>query len=156
MFACVSLNSFTSETFPVLPTAAAFARVWDSFNVVDSVSTRGLSLLPAALAAWNQRCGDAFDHHVSLAYVLSPAKPGVFGTLHLDPPYGSNWQYLCCGLKTWATIDPASGFILSTFAAFLVSGKQCEQLCFGVAVPIHCVSWHTLSLSWLVLRKLPR
>lgn len=73
------------------------------FNVVDSVSTRGYSLLPQYIQDLNLK--SRIDDAVWLAYVLSPSNPNAIGELHIDPPYGSNWQYLVKGRKIWFTLD---------------------------------------------------
>jgi hypothetical protein len=40
-----------------------------------------------------------------LAYVLTLAS--VTSHLHVDPPYGSGWQYLTRGRKQWFVFDKA-------------------------------------------------
>ena len=75
------------------------------FNVVDSASTRGNSLLSHSLAEIGRNAG--VDEDFLLAYVLSPVSlNGQAGELHIDPPYGSGWQYLAGdSSKTWFIID---------------------------------------------------
>ena len=92
---------------------------WDAltldFNIVDSASTRGHLLLPAIFREnGGQECTMV---SVRLAYCASPAAPDTCGDLHMDPPYGSNWQYLAVGDKTWYCIDPASLFSLTAYRA---------------------------------------
>ena len=53
---------------------------------------------------------------VILAYVMTPAND-TCGSLHIDPPYGSNWQFLCTGAKVWWALDPRSGFSLPAWTA---------------------------------------
>ncbi len=94
-------------------------RKWDNSslecNVVDSASTRGhTALLPAALAAISR---DALvPESLWLAYVLSPEDLINCGALHIDPPYGSGWQYLARGRKHWYALDHAA-FSLADYEA---------------------------------------
>jgi hypothetical protein len=114
---------------------------WDdntlAFNVIDSVSTRGHSLLmPAYLAEIGRESG--VSESMWLAYVVSAASSQC-GELHVDPPFGSGWQYLAQGIKQWFIIDEqdpsfslksynatsaaASGPDMSTIAASMGSGR---------------------------------
>ena len=78
-----------------------------SFNIVDSQSTRGYSLLlPKLLQDLAFESG--IDSDVWLSYVISPAAiyPLVsIGSTHTDPPYGSGWQYISEGMKQWYIFD---------------------------------------------------
>lgn len=75
-------------------------------NVVDAESTRSsTSLLCQELVQLNTASRVEREHW--LAYVVSPAS-NTNGTLHCDPPYGSNWQYLAEGTKTWHAVDNAT------------------------------------------------
>ena len=85
-------------------------KAWDEgelhINIVDSPSTRGYkSLLPVAIESFNRSV--FIDDEMWLAYVLSPIN-NTCGELHLDPPFGSNWQYLVEGLKTWYVVTDKS------------------------------------------------
>ena len=72
-------------------------------NIVDSVSNRGKwPLLPIYLSAIAESAD--VEDSVLLAYVLSPVST-CMGELHVDPPFGSNWQYLAEGKKIWYAID---------------------------------------------------
>jgi hypothetical protein len=82
-------------------------------NIVDSVSTRGNGLLPCELKAINDRA--SVDESVSLAFVISPISQSQ-GELHIDPPFGSGWQYLCVGTKKWSVLD-SSTFSLDKWKA---------------------------------------
>lgn len=80
-----------------------------SLNIIDAEATRpGRALLPLSL----QRLPgvELVSTHLRLAYVLSPVPSvvGSFGALHVDPPMGSGWQYLCRGRKTWHVVDASS------------------------------------------------
>ncbi len=77
------------------------------FNVVDSLSNRGYSrLLPLEIIDINTR--SEVDETYWLAYVISPGKPDVCGELHVDPAYGSGWQYLIEGVKRWFVIHDST------------------------------------------------
>jgi hypothetical protein len=72
-------------------------------NIVDSVSNRGKwPLLPTYLSSIAESAD--VEDMVRLAYVLSPVST-CMGELHVDPPFGSNWQYLAEGKKIWYAID---------------------------------------------------
>lgn len=71
------------------------------FNIVDSCSSRGSLLLPETLRALN--IANDVESAIWLAYVLTAS--AVQGKMHIDPPFGSGWQYLSCGTKCWTIID---------------------------------------------------
>jgi hypothetical protein len=68
-----------------------------NFNIVDSPSTRGITLLPQSIECANRNAG--IMESVWLAYVIT-GNP-VDGEWHIDPPYGSGWQFLAQGEKEW-------------------------------------------------------
>jgi len=75
-------------------------------NVIDATVERGNSLRPAAMQAVPGV--EDVNPRLLLAYVLSPMTtpiPGTCGSLHVDPPLGGGWQWLCVGQKTWFCID---------------------------------------------------
>ena len=104
-------------------------------NVVDAASTRSCtSLLCTTLRDRNAR-SDTVSSAMWLAYVVSPTSPPnddrrdggdvvvigdaednddddderrIESSLHVDPPHGSNWQYLACGTKVWFCLDAAA------------------------------------------------
>jgi len=75
-----------------------------AFNTVDSLSTRGNALLPDVMAILAEEAN--VERALWLAYVISPVtKEGIeTGELHLDPPFGSNWQFLSSGTKVWYAV----------------------------------------------------
>lgn len=82
-----------------------------SFNIVDSQSTRGYSrLLPMSLQMLSSQSG--IDSDVWLSYVISPVFAiyplTSIGSTHIDPPYGSGWQYISEGMKQWYIFDHTS------------------------------------------------
>jgi len=81
-------------------------RLWDEnilpANIIDSGSTRGDGLLHPTMLDLAQQSD---VHNIYwLAYVLSLVT-SCPGELHVDPPHGSNWQYLSKGEKTWYTLS---------------------------------------------------
>jgi hypothetical protein len=52
------------------------------------------------------------------------------GALHIDPPFGSNWQYLASGRKTWCclSVDGAGAFSLDAYdaAAARSKARRCQ------------------------------
>jgi hypothetical protein len=72
-----------------------------SFNIVDSNSSRGSRLLPSILRELN--IANHVDSEVWFSYVLTVAN--VQSKVHVDPPFGSGWQFLTQGSKEWTIID---------------------------------------------------
>ena len=72
-----------------------------TMNVIDAECLRNDALLPAVL----RELGALVNHHLLLAYVLSPYASGDIGPMHVDPPMGSGWQWLAYGDKTWYVVD---------------------------------------------------
>jgi hypothetical protein len=76
------------------------------FSIVDSPASRGYSsLLPQPMPTLAASSG--IPTTVWLAYVLSLPSASC-GTLHTDPSFGSNWQWLAEGCKTWYALDDAN------------------------------------------------
>jgi hypothetical protein len=73
------------------------------FNIVDSSSSRGTVLLPLILRELN--IANDIDVMLWLSYVLTLAR--VQSKVHIDPPFGSGWQFLAEGSKEWTIIDQA-------------------------------------------------
>lgn len=75
-------------------------------NVIDSECTRSCTLLLSGemVALSSQSRVEPEDW---AAYVISPASNRC-GQLHIDPPHGSNWQYLASGAKVWYAFDKRS------------------------------------------------
>lgn len=97
------------------------------FNIVDSSSTRGsIGLLPKALGDINRT--RHVPESVWLAYVLSPSRPHACGELHIDPPFGSGWQYLATGSKVWYVLD-GSSFSLAGHTASLDADQRLQPPC---------------------------
>lgn len=71
------------------------------FNIVDSSSSRGSNLLPSILRELN--IANDVDTTLWFSYVLTSAC--VQSKCHIDPPFGSGWQYLSTGNKEWTIID---------------------------------------------------
>jgi len=73
-------------------------------NVIDSISTRSsTSLLSEQMINVNK--SSRVDEQNWLAYVVSPVSNQI-GALHCDPPFGSNWQFMAEGKKTWYAVSP--------------------------------------------------
>ena len=73
-------------------------------NIIDSISTRSsTSLLSEQMIKLNKTSRVEEQHW--LAYVVSPVSNHI-GALHCDPPFGSNWQFMAEGEKTWYAISP--------------------------------------------------
>ena len=109
-----------------LSTGQSALDAWDSqclgFNIVDSVSSRGYSLLlPKALEIINRKAD--VEESLWLAYVLSPANPLQCGEIHIDPPFGSGWQYLAVGKKTWYVMD-RSLFSIDDYNSSIAGDKE--------------------------------
>lgn len=71
------------------------------FNIVDSCSSRGCLLLPKVLKDLN--IANEVEAMVWFSYVLTLA--AVQSKVHIDPPFGSGWQYLSQGSKCWTIVD---------------------------------------------------
>jgi hypothetical protein len=71
------------------------------FNIVDSSSSRGCALLPLIIRDLN--IANCVDSMVWFSYVLTLA--AVQSKCHIDPPFGSGWQFLSVGNKEWTIID---------------------------------------------------
>jgi hypothetical protein len=81
-------------------------------NVVDAESTRSATALLSSEIAFISS-ESRVDRENWCAYVVSPASL-VCGSLHCDPPHGSNWQYLASGQKVWYALNNKT-FSLQTF-----------------------------------------
>lgn len=73
------------------------------FNIVDSSSSRGSVLLPNIIRELN--IANDVDSFLWFSYVLTLA--GVQSKCHIDPPFGSGWQFISEGDKEWTIIDSA-------------------------------------------------
>jgi len=72
-------------------------------NVVDAESTRSATaLLSDDMTSISTE--SRVDRENWCAYVVSPTSHEC-GTLHCDPPHGSNWQYLASGEKVWYALN---------------------------------------------------
>lgn len=95
-----------------------------SFNIVDSQSTRGFQdLLPKALQDLAIESG--IDSDVWLSYVMSPVEvyPLVsIGATHIDPPYGSGWQYISEGMKRWYIFDHSGALGTIVYSSVIYAG----------------------------------
>jgi hypothetical protein len=95
-------------------------------NVVDAESTRSsTSLLPQSMITMNET--SRVEQENWLAYVVSPTS-NTIGTLHCDPPFGSNWQYVAEGRKIWYTISPKN-FDIKSYNSKLDSTNNDSTIC---------------------------